>query len=122
MFLTVIPKDQLLEESHFLEEKMDTINTIFQSITYVALIVSVLLFSLYLKKMSYMMNAPITHLTKILKEMNVYEAVSAANHLCEEESYNLFYSSDARVLFESFRRLFDTLGFATLSMFGENQC
>jgi len=122
MFLTVIPKDQLLEESHFLEEKMETINTIFQSITYIALIVSVMLFSLYLKKMSYMMNAPITNLTKILKEANVYEAVSAANHLCEEEINNLFYSSDARVLFESFRRLFDTLGFATQSMFGENQC
>jgi len=54
--------------------------------------------------------------------MNVYEAASAANHLSEEESYDFFYSSDARVLFESFRRLFETLVFATQSMFGENQC
>ena len=60
-----------------------------------------------------MMDAPVNRLTSIIKEMNVQEAAVAAKHLSEEESEDLFYSSDARVLLESFRKLFETLVFAT---------
>jgi len=63
MFLTVIPKDQLLQEAHTLEKQMTTINIIFQSMTYAALGISLLIFTFYLKKMSDMMDVPIMRLT-----------------------------------------------------------
>jgi len=89
---------------------------------YLALAISVLIFTLYLKNLSFLMIAPVERLTSILKEMNIDEAAVAANHLSEEESEDLFYSSDARILFESFRNLFETLVFATQSMLGDKQC
>jgi len=70
---------------------------------YLAIGISVLIFTLYLKNLSFLMIAPIVRLTSILKEMNIEEAAVAANHLNAEESEDLFYSSDARILFESFR-------------------
>jgi len=90
--------------------------------TYLALGASVLIFTLYLKNLSFMMMAPVERLTSILKEMDVREAAVAAKHLSAEESENLFYSSDARILFESFRKLFETLVFATQNMLGDKQC
>ena len=60
-----------------------------------------------------MIIAPVKRLTYILKELNLCQATVAYNHLSEEESEDIFYSADARVLFESFRKLFVTLVFAT---------
>lgn len=59
IFLIVIPKDQLMQQAYTLEQQMDTINIIFQVMIYIGLGISALLFFIYLKQISYTMDAPI---------------------------------------------------------------
>jgi len=48
-----------MQQAYTLEQQMDTINIIFQVMIYIGLGISALLFFIYLKQISYTMDAPI---------------------------------------------------------------